>query len=131
MSVATPHPPAPCHRTGPRRKRSEPTVTKLFEAPDRAVPTITLYGSIVAAFPADPKFFQMMLSRLMVGQVRYGRVDSSKDYLPKAQKALRDYERTGNLEFLVDAANYCLLEAHHPLHAQAHLTIKEKGLFHE
>ena len=131
MSAPPPSPAAATSHTSPRRKRREAPMTKPFEAPNRVVPSITLYGSVVADLPADPKFFQMMLSRLLVGQIRYGKADAIQDYLTRAQKALRDYEHTGNLEFLVDAANYCLLEAHHPLHSEAHLIIKEKGLFHD
>lgn len=71
-----------------------------------------------------PEFEQLMRNRLLMGAFRYGTF---------AEKDLRDYayfsylkhkadlyQRTGNLEMLVDVANLALLEYRRPSHPQAH-----------
>lgn len=64
----------------------------------------------------SPRFEQLMRNRLMMGFFRYGplavkRANAHKYDCPEyAVKKLRDYQATGNKEFLVDAANMCLLE---------------------
>jgi hypothetical protein len=61
-----------------------------------------------------------MVNRLAFGHYRYGPPDALQDYASRLEHAIEKYEETGNLEFLVDAANYCLLETVEPLHPNAH-----------
>jgi hypothetical protein len=57
------------------------------------------------------------------GELRYGpsrKAAPHYDYVKNAIVRLREYERTGNTEFLVDAANFALLEYACPSHPDAH-----------
>ncbi|MCP4895635.1 MAG: hypothetical protein GY906_01570 [bacterium] len=71
----------------------------------------------------DAGFIELMKTRLMVGHFRYGikaeqgvRYDTVGAILARA--AL--YQETGNTEYLVDLANFCMLEFQHPSHPDAH-----------
>lgn len=64
-------------------------------------------------------FMQLMVNRLLFGWHRYGMPTPAQDYLRRLKEAIDRYEATGNLENLVDAANYCWLEFECPLHPQA------------
>lgn len=86
-----------------------------FRPPRKVLSQIVLQGSLKMEFPVDPGFFQKQINRLIVGHYQYGENAARQDYLFKARQALSDYVETGNLEFLVDAANYAMLEAHYPL----------------
>lgn len=66
----------------------------------------------------SPTFERLMRNRLMVGALRYGLISQQKkkrktgvawDVLKPIQDKVAAYERTGNTEYLVDAANYLLL----------------------
>ena len=83
-------------------------------------PVIKLFGSTRTALPLDPSFFQCMINRLLVGKHRHGKADRSQDYLFRLKGVLGHYERTGNQEFLVDVANYAMLECMHPSHPESH-----------
>src|ERR1700722_5170902 len=65
-------------------------------------------------------FVQKMANRLLVGELRYGAPNRRKKYLSRALTELKAYQKTGNQEHLINAANYCLLEKIAPEHAQAH-----------
>lgn len=75
-----------------------------------------------------PPFVALMFNRLRVGYYRYGHDDHRTgieyDLAREAGKRLVLYQETGNLEFLVDAANYCALEfvfgKHSNRHFEAH-----------
>lgn len=64
----------------------------------------------------SPRFEQLMRNRLLMGRLRYGpmaykKANAHKYDCPEyAVKKIRDYQQTGNQEFLVDAANMLLLE---------------------
>lgn len=81
---------------------------------------IELYCSRTIKLPFDPKFLQMMVNRLIVGHFRHGKNCREQEYLRRLKGAVSHYESTGNQEFLLDVANYALLEAHHPSHHNAH-----------
>lgn len=64
------------------------------------------------------EFERLMRNRLLMGALRYGtfaeKRDKAKrgkhwDLLGALRKKAEGYEATGNTEYLVDAANYCLL----------------------
>ena len=61
-------------------------------------------------------FMQGMINRLIVGLYRYeiNQKPSTRNYLDRAKKSLKKYEKTKNKEFLMDAANYCMREFDHP-----------------
>jgi hypothetical protein len=92
----------------------------MFEELGVVRPTIELQVSRVCWCPFDPKFLQMMVNRLIVGRYRHGKNTSKQKYLNRLKGAITHYEETGNQEFLLDAANYALLEAHHPSLPNAH-----------
>lgn len=98
-----------------------------FVGPRSRIPEIHLHGSSRVNLPFDPAFLQQMVSRLVVGEHRYGANNAGQDYLRRARRALEHYAKTGNIEFLVDAANYALLEAHYPLHPNAHYEVSDSN----
>lgn len=62
----------------------------------------------------DERFIRKMRKRIGMGFFRYG--DSkSYNYLEGIKKKLARYEETKNLEFLVDVANYAMLEFNDPI----------------
>ena len=72
----------------------------------------------------SPSFERLMRNRLIMGALRYGTLAVKKckshrwDLVGAVQRKIQSYETTGNTEYLVDAANYCLLEfecGNHPL----------------
>jgi hypothetical protein len=72
----------------------------------------------------SPLFEKLMRNRLLVGRFRYGRMDDPAkgdyDMLSSIRDRLKAYERTGNLEHLVDVANLALVEFVHSRHANRH-----------
>lgn len=84
-----------------------------------------------ARVSAFTDFAQKMVNRLAIGQHRYGKAakefDPLDDYMARLKRCVREYEQTGNLEKLVDAANYCLCESQVPLHPNAHFASAESN----
>lgn len=80
-------------------------------------------------------FLQLMANRLAVGKFRHNEGtdefgNRSQDY----ERRLRDvlfgrsgYSKTGNLEKLPDAANYCALLFYNSLHPEQHFTPEESN----
>lgn len=64
------------------------------------------------------KFVCLMRNRMLLGTLRYGSVHDpglpKYDHCGYAVKKIEQYLQTGNKEFLVDAANLCLVEFEHP-----------------
>lgn len=57
------------------------------------------------------EFMQAMLNRVAVGFFQYGPVAQAQtDHLKNARHRLDQYEKTGNTEFLIDAANFAMFE---------------------
>jgi len=69
-------------------------------------------------------FERAMRHRLVMGALRHGVIGAAGkpdyDRVTEAIRRLCEYRRTGNLEFLVDAANFCLLEFVESRHPQRH-----------
>jgi hypothetical protein len=65
-------------------------------------------------------FVQKMANRLIVGHWRYGAPDKRQKYLTRMKKELEAYVKTGNVEQLINIANYAMLESIAPEHPQAH-----------
>lgn len=64
----------------------------------------------------SPTFERLMRNRLLMGALRYGTMahkrkamKSKWDLIGAIKKKVELYDKTGNTEYLVDMANYCLL----------------------
>jgi hypothetical protein len=63
----------------------------------------------------SPEFERLMHNRMVMGAFRYGLLAKKKtqkrkwDLLSPIHKKIELYQQTGNTEYLVDIANYCLL----------------------
>lgn len=70
------------------------------------------------------QFIQGMLNRMAVGFHKYGH--SSKcdklNLLKTIELRLQTYRDTGNTEYLMDAANFCMIEFMYPQIPGAHFT---------
>ncbi|MES2598613.1 MAG: hypothetical protein V4662_24980 [Verrucomicrobiota bacterium] len=71
----------------------------------------------------SPEFEQLMRNRLLMGALRYGVLEQKRrfgnkwDLMGAVKEKVKLYEDSGNTEYLVDIANYVLLEfecGHHP-----------------
>lgn len=62
------------------------------------------------------KWFDFMRNCILMGRFRYGPFSSKVkyDYIATIKNKIKLYEESGNLENMVDAANYCLLELKKP-----------------
>lgn len=67
-------------------------------------------------------FLQGMADRMAVSYYKYGKVADSDglDPVKNAQVRLEKYLETGNTEWLMDAANFAMIEYMRPQHKDAH-----------
>lgn len=69
-------------------------------------------------------FLQGMLNRIGISHFKYGNMADSYPYKVNAldclKERLRKYEQTGNTEWLMDVANFAMIEYMFPDHEQAH-----------
>lgn len=69
-------------------------------------------------------FMQGMVNRMLVSYHKYGHikdaVTAGVDCIASAQQRVKKYYETGNTEYLMDAANYLMMEYMHPSHEEAH-----------
>jgi len=80
----------------------------------------------------SPEFEQLMRNRLIMGALRYGLLNDisnkpSYDRMASIKKRADKYAETGNLEFLVDMANLCLLEFEEGQHPKKHFHAIDDG----
>ena len=70
------------------------------------------------------EFVQGMADRMAVSFCKYGRVaeayPSRVDAIASLRKRLERYEETGNTEWLMDVANFAMIEFMRPRHPKAH-----------
>ena len=70
------------------------------------------------------EFIDLMQNRIIVSHYKYGWISQNYPELAKAidsaEERLRLYRETGNTEWLVDLANFAMIEYMHPSHLQAH-----------
>lgn len=70
------------------------------------------------------EFINLMQNRIIVSHYKYGWISQNYPELAKAidsaEERLRLYRETGNTEWLVDLANFAMIEFMHPSHPQAH-----------
>ena len=74
-----------------------------------------------------PEFEQYMRNRLVMGAMRYETfkekiVNNKYDCIGYIRRKLIEYEQSGNLECLVDAANLLMIEFASPNHPHPHFT---------
>lgn len=76
-------------------------------------------------------FLQGMVNRMLVSYHKYGAiegaVEAGVDCLASAQQRVKKYWDTGNTEFLMDAANYLMMEYMHPSHVNAHFNPESRS----
>lgn len=71
----------------------------------------------------SPQFIQGMIDRMAMSYPKYGSIKAyplKADALQNLQGRLDKYRETGNTEWLIDAANYCMIEFMRPSHPDAH-----------
>ena len=72
----------------------------------------------------SPDFVVKMKNAMVVSFYKYGPVASgfpeNVDAIASLTDRLREYAKTGNTEYLVDAANFAMIEYMHPRHEDAH-----------
>jgi hypothetical protein len=67
------------------------------------------------------QFLQGMADRMSVSFYKYGPVKTStSDHIKSLEQRLERYKEDGNLEWLMDAANFAMIEFMVPRHPQAH-----------
>lgn len=62
------------------------------------------------------QFLQSLVNRLLVGALRYEKNGPQPEnrYLSRMERELKAYKRTGNMECLLNIANYAFLESQAP-----------------
>ncbi len=69
-------------------------------------------------------FIEGMRSRMVVSYYKYGPIadgyPANVNAITSLTDRLREYAKTGNTEFLIDAANFAMIEFMHPAHKDAH-----------
>jgi hypothetical protein len=76
----------------------------------------------------SPRFEMLMRNRLLMGALRYGTMEEKRknaaknrwDLTGAIEEKAKLYEKTGNSEYLVDMANYCLLAFEFDPHPNKH-----------
>lgn len=67
---------------------------------------------------------QKMANRMAFSEEKYGSVADGypdpHDALANLEERIAFYKATGNIEWLLDAANFAVIEAMHPGHKEAH-----------
>jgi hypothetical protein len=82
--------------------------------------------SLIVTTPTEVshQFMQGMADRMAVSYHKYGAVAEAYPVKVDAIESLKDrlfmYRRTGNTEWLIDAANFCMIEFMCPAHENAH-----------
>jgi len=71
----------------------------------------------------SPKFDELRKNRMVVSYHKYGDIKSNGavvDFVECMKQRIMKYEITGNTEWLVDVANFCMIEFMYPKHKKAH-----------
>jgi rhamnogalacturonyl hydrolase YesR len=78
----------------------------------------------VPASEFSSKFWQGCYDRMAVSHAKYGLVADAYpekvDAIASLRRRLERYEETGNTEWLMDVANFAMIEFMHPRHEEAH-----------
>lgn len=77
------------------------------------------------------QFLQGMVDRMLTSYRKYGHIKESiergVDPLESSRQRIERYRETGNTEFLMDAANYIMMEFIHPSMENAHYDPESKS----
>ncbi len=98
-----------------------------YTAPAVRMPSL----SQLTATEWSPRFEQLMRNRLLMGAFRYGQfADGAEtkapyDLVGAVRRKIGSYAETGNTEYLVDAANYLLLEFEFGQHPSRHFHARD------
>lgn len=69
-------------------------------------------------------FVQKMRNRIAMSHFKYGWMKDTYPEIGNAIASLKErlelYEKTGNLEYLIDVANFAMIETMYPRHPKAH-----------
>lgn len=80
----------------------------------------------------SPEFETLMRNRLLMGAFRYGVLNApNKPEYNRTESIIKRvmlYEETGNVEYLVDAANLCLVEFVEGAHPDKHMDSIDDGI---
>lgn len=96
--------------------------------------TIELFWSDKTKAPAKAeqfkKFAQQMANRLIFGVFRYdkGKPRNGAKYLTRLKAELKEYELNGNIEHLINVANYCMLESVAPENPKSHFKHESRSV---
>lgn len=85
---------------------------------------MNLTVNVVTPSEVSGTFLQGMADRMEVSHAKYGKVrdgfPDKVDALASLRKRLSKYEQTGNTEWLMDVANFAMIEFMFPSHKDAH-----------
>jgi hypothetical protein len=85
----------------------------------------------ILATEFSESFAQFMRNRMVASFFKYGPAKAAYpgkvDALESLRLRLKRYEETGNAEWLVDAANFAMLEFMLPRHPRAHFRATDSG----
>ena len=85
----------------------------------------------------DAQFIQGMVDRMAQGYYTYGHIKDARkqDFRRSLEARLRKYKLDGNTEWLIDAANFLMIEFMYPRHPDAHFrstdTNESPGVYRE
>lgn len=86
-------------------------------------PTDKQFDEILITEFSKP-FIEGMQERMVVSFYKYGPLTNAfpekVDAIGSLMQRLREYAKTGNTEYLMDAANFAMIEFMRPRHAKAH-----------
>lgn len=78
----------------------------------------------ILATEFSEQFVKYMKNRMEISFYKYGKLADAYphkvDAIGSMQERMRKYAETGNTEWLVDAANFLMIEFMHPRHPTAH-----------
>ncbi|MDD3037920.1 hypothetical protein [Bacteroides sp.] len=79
----------------------------------------------------SPEFEELMRNRLIMGAMRYGMIGANNkpdyDRVSSVIQRMKQFQKTGNKELLVDVANLCLLEFVECKRPNAHFCAVDDG----
>jgi len=79
------------------------------------------YAIPVIRSEVSEQFLRGMADRMAFSFHKYGSVaESTSDHIASLRKRIERYEWDGNTEWLMDAANFAMIEFMHPRHPHAH-----------
>lgn len=81
-------------------------------------------GGQIPVSQVNMKFIQGMADRMAMSYHKHGDMRKAPgtvfDHMANIQKRIELYKQTGNTEWLMDAANFCMIEFTNPYHPEAH-----------